>query len=446
MGAHGIIVPYRERWGIYELDPDTGEIELIYSCPDRIAGLRLNGAGDRFVFSRRFGSDEMEAEEICTLRADGSDLKRLTDNGCLDTYPAWSPDGSRIAFLSLRGDTLDIYLMDPDGGKEELLYDSGFHDADIHWRGDRIAFTRNSQIWVMNEDGTGAVALTDPPRAGEWGEAVLPFGDYDPRISPDGGRIAFERMVDDRTRHGNYDLYVVNVDGSGESALTDSGWTQGLASWSHRGDEMVYIVSAVGEEGRYDIHTIDPDGSGNRDLTSEIFPQGFLAHCAIFSADDSKVYFVGEWWGWEVLESEISCSLSSGEVTRGDSVTVSGSIDPPVSGASVNLRFEGPGGSTTNRTVETGPDGAYGGTFQPSDVGQWSVEASWEGDPGHRASASQTQEFTAVEADPATKTGFGEGSGVGIPGFPFESVMIGLLTGASILLASRLRRYRSALT
>ena len=44
---------------------DAGDIELIYSCPDRIAGLRLNSVGDRFVFSRRFGSDEMEAEEIC---------------------------------------------------------------------------------------------------------------------------------------------------------------------------------------------------------------------------------------------------------------------------------------------------------------------------------------------------------------------------------------------
>ena len=99
-----------------------------------------------------------------------------------------------------------------------------------------------------------------------------------------------------------------------------------------------------------------------------------------------------------------------------------------------------------NRTVETGPDGAFGGTFQLSDMGQWSVEASWEGDPGHLASASQPQEFTVVEADPATRTGSGEGSGVGIPGFPFESVMIGLLTGASIILASRLRRYRSALT
>lgn len=183
--------------------------------------------------------------------------------------------------------------MDADGGKAELLYDSGSHDADIHWVGSRIAFTRNCQIWIMDDDGSGATRLTDPPRAGEWGDAVLPFGDYDPRISPDGEKIVFERMVDDRTRHGNYDLYLVNVDGTGEVALTEDGWIKGLASWSHLGDSLIYIVSALGEEGRYDVFMVNPNGSGSRDLMSELFPPGFLAHCAVFSAADSKIFLGG---------------------------------------------------------------------------------------------------------------------------------------------------------
>ncbi len=423
-------VPYLERWGIYGLDLGSGGIELIYSCPEEISGLGLNGAGDMFAFSKMIGGEGEEFWEICTLGADGGVLFRVTDNGFMDVYPAWSPDGSRIAFLSMRGETLDIYVAGLEGGGEELLYDSGFHDADIHWVGGKIAFTRNSQTWLMDEDGTGAAQVTDPPRAGEWGNSVLPFGDYDPRISPDGSKIVFERMVDDGSPHGNYDLYMVNADGSGEEALTENGWTQGLATWSHSGERIAYIVSAVGAEGRYDIHLMNSDGSDSRDLTSEIFPPGFLAHCAAFSQDDSRIYFIGEWWGWKVLESTIYCFTSSSEVNLGDPITVTGSIQPPVTGASVTLTYTGPGGSKVTRAVNTGQDGSYGDSYEPQEAGLWRVEASWEGDAGHQSSSSQPSEFTVLEPE--------EPPG-GIPGFPHGSMVIGLLLGALIIWASRER-------
>ena len=299
-----------------------------------------------------------------------------------------------------------------------------------------IVFTRNSQIWVMEEDGTGARWVTDPPRAREWGDAVLPFGDYDPRISPDGSRIVFERMVDDASPHGNYDLYTVGVDGSEETSLTEMGWTQGLASWSHSGEKMVYIVSAVGTEGRYDIYLMNANGSGVTDLTSGIFPPGFLAHCAVFSADDSRIYFVGEWWDWKVLDTSLSCSLSSKDLELGDSVTVSGSIEPPVPGAKITLKYTGPGGNAITQEVTAGTDGAYTDAFESSDAGSWGVEASWEGDPGHNPSASGTLEFTVTEPKRESESG-GED---GIPGFPWESTMLGLAAGLSVLLLLQRRQ------
>jgi Tol biopolymer transport system component len=430
------VVPYQEKWGIYELDPSTWSVNLVYTTSYMITAIRLNNAGDTFAFSQRIDGDEYADEEICTLGVDGTGFRRLTHNDYMDVYPVWSPDGSRIAFLSWPSETLDIYVMDSEGGNQELLYDSGFHDSDIHWRGNKIAFTRNSQIWVMDDDGTGATQLTDHPRAGEWGNAVLPFGDYDPRISPDRSRIVFERMVDDASPHGNYDLFCVNIDGSGEAALTDTGWTQGMAVWSSSGEELVYLVSAIGTEGRYDIYTVNSEGTDQRDLTSDLFPQSFLAHCPLFSPDDSKIYFVGEWWDWKMLETTIFCSLQSAAVLLGDPSTVAGSIEPSVSGANVTLIYTKPDGSSITRHIITEADGSYSDSYEPSELGTWWIEASWDGDPGHHASRSQSIELSVIEPEPETEESSEGGS---IPGFPLEATFIGLILGFTIYFLMRRR-------
>ncbi len=292
-------VPHEEKWGIYALDISTEDVHLIYSSPERISGLQINCTGDTFAFSQRFGGDDTDDEEICIMSVDGTNYKRLTNNTVLDTYPVWSPDGSLIAFLSWREETMDIYTMDSDGSNVKKMYDSGFHDGDIHWLNNTIVFTRNSQIWMMNDDGTGAHQVTDPPRAGEWGKAVLPFGDYDPRLNPDGTVIAFERMVDDESPHGNYDIYTINVDGSHETGVTATGYTQGLPKWSHKGDTILYEVAAAGETGVFELYVMNADGSNSYSITPEYFPDNFLCHSPVFSPDDSIVYFVGEWWEQE---------------------------------------------------------------------------------------------------------------------------------------------------
>jgi TolB protein len=241
------------------------------------------------------GSPINLCEEICTIGVDGEDYRRLTDNDRWDLVPCWSADDSQIVFLSFR-ETLDVFVMDADGGNIREVYDSGFHDSDMHCANGKIVFTRNSQVWMMNEDGTGVTQVTNPPRAGEWGSAPLPFGDYDPNLSPDGNHIVFERLVRDESSHGNYDIYIINLDGSGETAITDNGYTQGLPIWSHSGEKIVYLVGAIGEEGKYDIYLMNSDGSENRNITPTYFPAEVLCHHAIFSNDDSKIFFLGEWY------------------------------------------------------------------------------------------------------------------------------------------------------
>ncbi|MFC2058714.1 hypothetical protein ACFLTS_03605 [Chloroflexota bacterium] len=289
------VVPHEEEWGIYSLELATGVVELIYSSSNALSYLTLNTAGDRFAFSQKIEGGGKEDEDVFTIGADGSNLLMLTSDEFWNLYPAWSPDNSRIAFLSFR-ENLDIYIMNCDGSDAAKFYDSGSHDADIHWAGNRIVFTAYSRIWSIRDNGTGLKPITDPPDAGKWGNANLPFGDYDPRISPDGSRIIFERLCDDTSTHGNYNIYSVNSDGSGETALTNTGYSQGFASWSHSGELIAYIVAAIGDEGMYDIWVMDCDGSNNHNITPDYFPGEFLCHTPVFSEDDSKVFFIGQWW------------------------------------------------------------------------------------------------------------------------------------------------------
>ena len=290
-------VPHQGDWGIYTLDPSTQEVDLVWSCNETISHLCLNHAGDKFAFSRKTGGTLDSNEEIFVIGVDGTGLRQLTSNNYWDLYPCYSPDDSKVAFLSMRNSTLDIYVVNSDGSGEKMLYDSGFHDADINWgSGGRIAFTRNSQIWTIKDDGSDAQRITDPPRAGQQGNANLPFGDYDPRFSPDGSRIAFERMDADTSPHGNYNIYVIGSTGTGEMKLTDTGYSQGLVIWSHSGDELLYIVAAVGTQGNYDIYMMEADGSNTRNITPDYFPASFLCQSAMFSKDDSRVYFTGQWY------------------------------------------------------------------------------------------------------------------------------------------------------
>jgi TolB protein len=291
-------VPHVEKYGIYALDLATEDVELIYSSAKAISFLHLNNAGDKFIFSQQIDGDGEIFEEICTVDMDGENFVRITDNAFWDLYPVWSPNDEKIAFLSERTDSgLDIYVMNADGSDQHLLYDSGDHDADIDWRGSYITYTQDSQIWIINDDGTEPTQVTDPPNAGQWGNANLPFGDYDPRINPQETKIVFERLEDDQSIHGNYNIYVIDINGSNEIPLTDTGYSQGIANWSHSGYELVYIVAAIEDEGKYDIWMMNSDGEYNRNITPDYFPDTFLCHNAMFSLDDNRVYFTGEWWG-----------------------------------------------------------------------------------------------------------------------------------------------------
>lgn len=291
-------VPHEGRYGVYALHLVTHDVRLVYSTAREIqtSALRLDAAGAKLLFAQKVDGDSNQQLELCTVGTDGSGFRRLTSNSFWDLYPAWSPDNTRIAFLSMRRNDLDIYVMNADGTGDTLLYDSGSHDGDVDWVGSSIVFTTGFKIWKMSDDGTQATLVTNPANAGQWGNANLPIGDYDPKLSPDGTRIVFERLEDPSTVHGRYNLFTVRSDGSSETRLTSDGYSQGLASWSHSGTRLVYVVAAIEDQGAYDIYMMNADGTEARNVTPDYFPDDFLCHAPIFAAGDSELFFVGQWW------------------------------------------------------------------------------------------------------------------------------------------------------
>jgi TolB protein len=138
---------------------------------------------------RVIGEKRDDSIDLATIRADGRDLKRLTQGGGF-TYASYSPDGKFILHRHQQGELSQIFVMNADGSGDHNLSGTYTTDGWPAWSPDgrKIVFSRHVangfQIFVMNSDGSGARQLTDAP--GEF---------TNPRWSPDGKKILCGRRL-----------------------------------------------------------------------------------------------------------------------------------------------------------------------------------------------------------------------------------------------------------
>ena len=191
---------------------------------------------------------------IYVMDADGGNRTRLTDNSGQDRYPSWSPDGTEIALTSDRNGNFEIYVMDADGGNQTRLTNNSADDFGPSWSpdGTEIAFASdrdgNFEIYVMDADGGNQTRLTDNRDY-----------DYSPAWSPDGTEIAF---VSDRD--GDFEIYVMDADGGNQTRLTDNGADDRNPSWSPDGTEIAFVSD---RDGNLEIYVMDADGGNQMRLT-----------------------------------------------------------------------------------------------------------------------------------------------------------------------------------
>jgi TolB protein len=213
---------------LYVLDTFEGKEWRISNRPGLNVGAAFRPDGKRIalVLTPREGNSD-----IFLLNPDGSGLTQVTSSWAIDVSPAWSPDGKFLAFVSDRGGTPQIYMLDLSRGAESennrpvRLTWEGDYNSSPAWSpdGQRIAFAgrRAGQFDLM------VIELGKGPGGSVRALTETPFNEEDPAWSPDGRSLAFAS-----DRYGNYDIFSISVYGGAARRLTEWPSAETAPAWS----------------------------------------------------------------------------------------------------------------------------------------------------------------------------------------------------------------------
>ena len=234
-------------------------------------------AGDQILYSSTFGGSPecpppadhsqgyvwpiYNTYAIYGARADGSDLRLLSQARGYNAEATVSRDGQHIVFTSTRNGDLDIYTMDADGSNVRQLTHALGYDGGPFWSydGTKIVYRAehpqtpeqvqdykellarglirpgNLELWVMNADGTGKRQLTRNGAA-----------NFAPYWLPDGQRIIFASNVGNASDPSGFDLYIIREDGTGLERLTSYSGFDAFPMFSSDGKRLVWASNRNG--------------------------------------------------------------------------------------------------------------------------------------------------------------------------------------------------------
>ncbi len=203
--------------------------------------------------------DRTGKKEIYTMDFDGSNSRQITHHRSVTLSPAWSPDGSKIAYSLIAKNKRNVknqnlYEFDFNTSKIKLLSDRMGINSGAHYNpdGKKIALTMsflgNPEIFIFDPESKSVTRLTNNPGV-----------DVDPNWAPDGKHLSFVS-----NRAGAAMIYRMNSDGTDVRRLTFAGSYNATPSWSPQNNKISF---AGWIDGRFDIFLMNPDGTNIERLT-----------------------------------------------------------------------------------------------------------------------------------------------------------------------------------
>jgi Tol biopolymer transport system component len=271
------------------------EMSHVRVSPDRqwITFTRYNQFGLKGTASE---DDGYNKTEILIARIDGSDVQTIVPpvDGAGNANSSWTPDGRGLVYCSNDNPShlpQDMVIDLKTRMVSRLPTPTGLMVADPHWLGRRIVFTaigkNRNVLWIMNDDGSGARELTEPPFSANPKNKQFGQGDYDPWLSPDTEKVAFMRM----TANGTWHSMVIDVRTGKETDLTadlpEKGDNHdGVPEWSSDGKLLLLWHANLKYPKTIGIYSVRPDGSDRKMLP---LPRGYQhTHPGFFPGDGSS--------------------------------------------------------------------------------------------------------------------------------------------------------------
>lgn len=241
---------------IYTMNPDgSNQVRVTFNSWNEFSPT-WSPKGTMIAFTGfQFGN----ISQIYVMNPNGSGQKKLSaDSGASDTNPAWSPDESKIAFHRDSGAQSGLYVMNANGNNATRI-GSGDYPA---WSpdGTKIAFScvagGNEAVCLSDADGSNQIVLTDRSTSTHLG--FIPT-EREPAWSPDGTKIAYTS-----NRSGNSEIYLMNANGTNQVRLTNNPLSDAAnPCWSPDGTKIAFRDSVIG-----DIIAMNADGSGLQNISN----------------------------------------------------------------------------------------------------------------------------------------------------------------------------------
>jgi Tol biopolymer transport system component len=279
-------------FGIYTSTLDGQEMKLLLADPYReINHARVSPDKKWINFTRfnRRGKGGLAREphnypktEIMLMRLDGSAVHSLVPprRGIVAANGYWTPDGQAILYVSndnpkRKAQINRIVVSTGKITKISTAQDLGM--ADPHQLGDYLvvsAYQPNQSqhdIWYLRQDGAQARQLTHPsyPENLRKRRQSTPLGDFDPKLSPDGTRVACFRHVGQT----NWHLIIVDLQTGRERDISAPEAVDAMPEWSSDGKLLIFWHVDIKDIKQSGLYTVRPDGTGRRRIS---LPHGYF--------------------------------------------------------------------------------------------------------------------------------------------------------------------------